>query len=365
MEPVAHPGADRRPTSGRRIEAGLAQRARLLDALLHDLYGPQRMLTEGSLPPELVFENPCFLRACHGMSVPRDRWLPLYGADLVRVPDGGFAVLEDRTQAPSGAGYALENRIVISSVLPEAFRDCNVERLALFFRALRDTLQSLAPHNRDNPRIVLLTPGPVQRHLLRAGVPGAVPRLHAGQRRRPDGARRPRVPEDAGRPAAGRRDPAPRQRRLLRSARAAPDSMLGVPGLVQAARAGNVAIASPLGTGVLQTPRASCPTSDGCAARCWARSCCSPSVRTLLVRRSRRACARRVASFDDAVVKHDLLRTASCSRCSRRELDRGRARRAAARRSTRGRAHYVVQERVHASTTPLLDDRHARARARW
>ena len=100
------------------------------------------------------------MRAVHGSSVPRSRWLPLYAADLVRRPEGRFAVLEDRTQAPSGAGYALENRIIISSALPEAFRDCQVERLAPFFRAYRHTLQALAPHNRDNPRIVLLTAGP-------------------------------------------------------------------------------------------------------------------------------------------------------------------------------------------------------------
>src|SRR5688572_18547257 len=96
-------------------EAGLAQRARLLNVLLHDLYGAQRTLSEGLLPPELVFANPGFLRACHGVHVPRDNWLPLYGADLVRMLDGSFAVIEDRTQVPSGAGYALENRIVISS----------------------------------------------------------------------------------------------------------------------------------------------------------------------------------------------------------------------------------------------------------
>src|SRR5690349_21479205 len=142
------------------LEDGLAQRARLLDALLRDLYGPQRALIENLLPPELVFENPAFLRSCHGVPVALDCWLPLYCADLIRLPHGAFAVVEDRTDAPSGAGYALENRIVISSVLPEAFRDCNVARLASFFRAFREALDGLAPHNRDNPRIVLLTPGP-------------------------------------------------------------------------------------------------------------------------------------------------------------------------------------------------------------
>src|SRR5947208_8796677 len=80
--------------------------------------------------------------------------------DVGRGPDGIIRVLGDRTQAPSGAGYALENRIVSSRMLPAIFRDCRVQRLALFFRTLRETLRSLAPLNRDNPRTVLLTPGP-------------------------------------------------------------------------------------------------------------------------------------------------------------------------------------------------------------
>ena len=142
------------------LEVGLVQRARLLEALGRDLYGPQRCLSEGYLPPEVVFPNPAFLRSCHGMSWPHDRLLHLYGANIGRSADGGFCVLGDRTQSPSGAGYALENRLVLSRVLPDAFRECRVQRLALFFRTLQDTLRAIAPHNRDNPRIVLLTPGP-------------------------------------------------------------------------------------------------------------------------------------------------------------------------------------------------------------
>jgi uncharacterized circularly permuted ATP-grasp superfamily protein/uncharacterized alpha-E superfamily protein len=236
------------------VEEGISQRARLLDALLRDLYGPQRTLTDGVLPPALILGNPQFLRACHGMHVPRDCWLPLYGVDLVRTPSGQFQVLDDRTQVPSGAGYALENRIIISSTLPEAFRDCNVERLAYFFRALRDLLHSLAPHNRDNPRIVLLTPGPynatyfeqayLAQYLGYALVNGAdltvrddrVYLKTLGGLSQVDVILR-RLNDDYCDPLELR-----------------PDSVLGVAGLVQAARAGNVAIASPLGTGVLQTP---------------------------------------------------------------------------------------------------------------
>ena len=88
-------------------------------------------------------------------------YLHLHAVDLGRAPDGQWWVLADRTQAPSGAGYALENRIVLSRSLPEAFRDCRVQRLASFFRAQRDGLTALAAPQRDTPRVVLLTPGPL------------------------------------------------------------------------------------------------------------------------------------------------------------------------------------------------------------
>ena len=134
------------------VREGLIQRARLLDALLADLYGPMRTVLDGVLPPELLWANRGFLRACHGAKLPGNRWLHLYAADLVRTPEGGYEVLSDRTQAPSGAGYSLENRIVLSRALPAAYRECKVQRLAPFFGALRDTLLSLAPPNRRRIR---------------------------------------------------------------------------------------------------------------------------------------------------------------------------------------------------------------------
>src|SRR5271157_2143364 len=142
------------------LEEGLIQRALLLDLVLADLYGPQRILARGFLPPALVFGNPAFLHPCHGMQVPANRYLHLYAVNLGRSADGNIVALSDRTQAPSGAGYALENRLVLSRMLPDVFRDCRVQRLAVFFRTLRESLHESAPHNRDNPRIVLLTPGP-------------------------------------------------------------------------------------------------------------------------------------------------------------------------------------------------------------
>ena len=142
------------------LEAALAQRARLLNAVLADVYGPQQLLAEGLLPPELVFAHPGFLRPCHGLTVADDCYLHVYAADLVRTPDGHWRVLADRAQSPAGAGYALENRQVLSSILSEVLRDCRVQRLASYFATLQQTLRDVATRHRDNPRIVLLTPGP-------------------------------------------------------------------------------------------------------------------------------------------------------------------------------------------------------------
>lgn len=143
-----------------RIESGLQQRATLLDLVLRDLYGPQRLLHSRRVPPEFLFANPTFLRPCHGLDVPYGRYLYLYAADLARDSDGNWTVMADRTQAPSGAGYALENRVVMSRVFPNVIRDCRVQRLATFFERMRNGLREAAPGNRENPAVALLTPGP-------------------------------------------------------------------------------------------------------------------------------------------------------------------------------------------------------------
>ncbi len=116
------------------IETAIAQRAALLNAMLADVYGPQRLLREGRIPAELVFEHPGFLRPCSGVSPPGGVWLHNYSADIARSPDGRWWVLADRTQAPSGAGYALENRLVSLRVLPDLFRNANVAPSGRFFQ---------------------------------------------------------------------------------------------------------------------------------------------------------------------------------------------------------------------------------------
>ena len=142
----------------RTIEQGLIQRAELLNLIGADLYGPQQLIHDGLLPPELIYVHPGFLRPCHGALPTPVPYLCLYAADLARAPDGTIRVLDDRTQAPSGAGYALENRLVLSRILPSLYRDAQVHRLSLFFRTLRSTLAALTPSHQT--RTVLLTPGP-------------------------------------------------------------------------------------------------------------------------------------------------------------------------------------------------------------
>src|SRR4051794_29581414 len=148
------------PDEWAHLEKGLIQRARLLNLILADLYGPQRLLLGGLLPPALVFANPGFWRPCHGVPVAGNTYLHLLAVDLARAPDGDWWVISDRTQAPSGAGYALENRIVLGGTFPDLFREFQVRRIASFFHSFRETLIRLSPKSGENPHIVLLTPGP-------------------------------------------------------------------------------------------------------------------------------------------------------------------------------------------------------------
>jgi len=242
------------PEEWRVIEGGLIQRTKLFNLILADFYGPQRLLRDGLLPPALVFANPGFLRACHGLRVPQEIYLHLHAVDLARSPDGQWWALADRTQAPSGSGYALENRIVLSRILPDEFRDCQVQRLASFFRNERDLLRLLAPGRSDNPNVVLLTPGPHNEtyfeHAYLARYLGFT-LVEGGDLTVRD--RRVFLKTLEGLQSVDvifrRVDDTFCDPLELRS-----DSFLGVPGLVEAARAGNVTIANALGSGLIESP---------------------------------------------------------------------------------------------------------------
>ena len=235
------------------LARGLRQRARLLNALAADLYGPQHLLHEGVIPPALVFGHPGYLRACHGVCPPGGMFVHLAAFDLARDPAGRWRVVNTRAQAPSGAGYALENRAAIPRVFPSAFRDLYVQPLVPFFDAFKQALTSLTPSGSGSPHVVLLTPGPynetyfehsyLAKHLGFALVEGAdltvrddrvflktisgLRQVHAIVRR---------LDDDYCDPLE------------LRA-----DSTLGVPGLVQAWRAGHVLVANALGTGILES----------------------------------------------------------------------------------------------------------------
>jgi len=242
------------PAEWQSLSEGLAQRARLLNMLLVDLYGPQRLLHQGLVPPELVFAHGGFLRSCHSLHVPKDIMLHLYAAHLARGPDGRWSVMADRTQAPSGAGFALENRIIISRMLPNIFHDCQVQRLASFFISLRDTLHDLAQQHRDNPRIVLLSHGPQSRNYFE----DAYLARYLGYTLVTGGdlaVRDNRVflktlggllPVDVILRRLADDDCDPLELRA--------DSRLGVTGLVQAARSGMVTLANALGSGLVEAP---------------------------------------------------------------------------------------------------------------
>ncbi|WP_249119430.1 MULTISPECIES: circularly permuted type 2 ATP-grasp protein [unclassified Bradyrhizobium] len=144
-------------TDWRQLTTGIAQRAQLLEMILRDLYGEGRLVADGSVPAAAIAGSNEYLRAVCGVKPPGGRYLHLYAADVGRGPDGRWWVLSDRTQAPSGAGYALENRLVLSRAFSNLYKSMNVERVAPFFEAFRDALRASA--DRDEPRIGLLTPG--------------------------------------------------------------------------------------------------------------------------------------------------------------------------------------------------------------
>jgi uncharacterized circularly permuted ATP-grasp superfamily protein/uncharacterized alpha-E superfamily protein len=139
------------------LTAGIVQRAELLELVLSDLYGEGRLIAENAVPAAAIAGSTEYLRAVCGIKPPGGRYLNMYAADVGRGPDGRWWVLGDRTQSPSGAGYALENRLVLSRAFTTLYKSMNVERVAPFFEAFRDALR--ASSDRDEPRIGLLTPG--------------------------------------------------------------------------------------------------------------------------------------------------------------------------------------------------------------
>jgi len=235
------------------IEAAVTQRARLLNDIVDDIYGAQQMLREGLLPPALVYGNANFLRPCVGIPVPGGVRLHNYAVDLARSPDGRWWVVADQAQSPLGVGYALENRLIVSRIFPDLFRELQVVHLATFFATLRDSLAHWAPAQGATPFMVMLTAGPTsdgyfgQAYLARyLGLPlveandltvrdgmvwlktlSGLRRVHVLLRR---------IADDVSDPLE------------LRG-----DSTSGIPGLVDAVRRGSVLVANALGASLLES----------------------------------------------------------------------------------------------------------------
>jgi uncharacterized circularly permuted ATP-grasp superfamily protein/uncharacterized alpha-E superfamily protein len=239
------------PAEWKMLEAGIAQRAELMEALVADVYGPANLVRGGHLPAAVVAGSEDFLRPMVGVAPKGGYHLQVYAVDLGRGPDGRWWVLSDRTQAPSGMGYAVENRIALARSLPDIYRNMNVRRVAPFFQTLRDTLNEL--HGRENARVCLLTPGPLNetyfehayltRYLGFLLVEGAdlVVRDSRLAVRTVEGATSAdviwrRVDSD-----------------FIDPLELNPGSQLGVPGLVEAVREGHATVVNSIGSGMLES----------------------------------------------------------------------------------------------------------------
>lgn len=235
------------------IERGVLQRAALLNRLMADVYSEQISLRRGLMPSALVHGHPGYLRALKGWQPRAGSWLQLMAFDITRQPDGRWAVVSQRVQAPSGLGYLLENRMIVSRQFPAAFASLRVQRMAGAYRAWMDHLYRLSPEG-ERSQVVLLTPGPYSEtyfeHAFLARYLG-IPLVEGADLM----VRHERVYLKA---VHGLEAVHGILRRLdddycdpleLRA-----DSTLGVPGLVQAVRAGKVAVFNGLGAGFLESP---------------------------------------------------------------------------------------------------------------
>lgn len=237
-----------------RLDAGLVQRAELLDAILQDAYGHRRLLTDKLLPPTVVLGHPGFVRAVDGLRLPGGRELVLTATDLVRDGSGAWCAVADRTQAPSGVGYAMEDRRIVSQVLAGVYRQASIQRLGPFFRALRLALRDVAPGHDEQPRVVLLTSGPASETAFDQAYLASMlglPLVEGSDLLVRDGRVWMRGVEGL--------EPVDVVLRRVDAEWCDPldlrqGSRLGVPGLVRAVRAGTVSVVNPLGSSVLENP---------------------------------------------------------------------------------------------------------------
>ncbi len=358
--PLSHVPLIIEPGEWKHLEAGLIQRAELLEAVLADAYGPALLSRDGRLPAALIAGNPEFLRPMVGVPPPGGAHLRFYAVDVGRGADGRWWALGDRAQAPSGAGYAIENRLALSRAIPDIYRTTRVERVAPFFQALQAELLALS--KQDDPQICLLTPGPLSetyfehaylaRYLglllvegedLTVRGDGVFVRTVSGLRRTEVLLRR--IDADFADPLE------------LNAA-----SRLGVPGLLQAVRDGKIVIVNALGAGLVEA-RAMLAFLPALAPNVLGADLAIPNVATWWLGRAdmreemienldRMVIASAFESQTDGSSNHEVLGA---------KLDD--AQRQALIRSIRDRGvDYVAQEAVTLSSMPVWRDGHLQPR---
>ncbi len=351
--PLSHVPLIIEPTEWKHLEAGLIQRAELLEAVLADAYGPALLSSDGRLPATVIAGNPEFLRPMVGVPPPGSAHMRFYAVDVGRGADGRWWVLSDRAQAPSGAGYAIENRLALSRAIPDIYRSTRVERIAPFFQAFQAELLALS--NQDDPQICLLTPGPMSetyfehaylaRYLglllvegedLTVRGDGVFVRTVSGLRRTEVLLRR--IDADFADPLE------------LNAA-----SRLGVPGLLQAVRDGKIVIVNSLGAGLVEA-RAMLAFLPALAPNVLGADLAIPNVATWWLGRSDMR-EEMIENLDRMVIApaFELQTDGSSNEVLGAKLDE--AQRQALIRSIRDRGvDYVAQEAVTLSSMPVWRD---------
>jgi uncharacterized circularly permuted ATP-grasp superfamily protein/uncharacterized alpha-E superfamily protein len=336
------------------VERGLIQRAELLDAVLRDVYGPRRLMREGLLPALFLYSNPGFQRACVGSPAIQQRMLRFYSADMMRGADGGFRVISDRGQNPSGYGYALENRSVLSRTFPSLFRQSGVHRLDGFFRSFRRSLAEAAPPGVHDPFAVLLSPGPDNETFFEQAYLASylgLPLVRGGDL----------TPRDGGIFLLSVDGPRRVDVVLRRVDDAFCDplelnghSLLGVPGLLQAVRNRRITVCNALGGGLLGGSGLM-PFLPAICRHLFGQDLILPSVPTYWCgEREQREAA--LARFDDMVIKPiyqgPKRSTWFVDRLSREQREKLLIR-------IRAKPQlYLAQDKLHLSTAPcFLTDR--------
>lgn len=334
------------------LESGLKQRLRLLEAVLADLLGPQQLLRDRVIPDALLNANPQYHRVYHGLPNASSIRLQLTATDLARHSDGNWWVTGDRTRAPSGLGYLLENRIITSRAWPQLIRQSNVTRLAHFFASLREQHDALAPRTRENPRVAIWTPGKTSYRYFEDAYLARYLGYTLVQ----------------GRDMAVRGDyltlktlggllPIEVVWRHVSDHRCDPlelehDSETGVVGMLRTVRSGTVAVANAIGSTLAQTP-ALMPYLPAAAQHLWGETLQLPSLATYWCG-DQDACRYVLDHLDQLLLRPAYVVTgappinpAEMSAAARDEL-------VAAIRAKPG--EYIAQERPQRSTTPVWHD---------